>query len=68
MKCPVCDAELHWDSDVSYEDRGMEGDGIVSFMHCESCGCDIELYQPEINPYAKIKASEGHKNGSEESS
>ena len=54
MKCPVCGAELHWDSDETYEDRGIaEGKGIISFYHCVSCGCDIDLYQPDENPYTE---------------
>lgn len=33
-----------WDNDFSFEDVGMEGEGIVHFCHCENCGADIEYY------------------------
>ena len=36
-----------WDSDAAFEDRGIDGEGIVSFFHCPNCEADIELYLPE---------------------
>lgn len=35
---------LIWDSDFSFEDVGMEGEGIVHFLHCTHCGAWIEYY------------------------
>jgi hypothetical protein len=32
------------DSDFSFEDVGMEGEGIVHFCHCSNCGAQIEYY------------------------
>lgn len=31
-----------WDADYSFEDCGYEGEGIVHFCHCASCGAEIE--------------------------
>lgn len=33
-----------WDSDFSYEDYGIDGEGIVQCCHCENCGARIEYY------------------------
>lgn len=35
-----------WDCDYTYEDLFYEGDGIVSFWHCPSCGVEIEVKIP----------------------
>lgn len=31
-----------WDSDFTFEDMGMEGEGIVNVCHCTCCGAYIE--------------------------
>lgn len=31
-----------WDSDFTLEDCGYEGEGLVHFCHCTSCGAEIE--------------------------
>ena len=33
-----------WDGDFSFEDYGMEGDGIIHVCHCTNCGARIEYY------------------------
>ena len=33
-----------WDNDFSFEDVGMEGEGVVHFCHCSNCGAEIEYY------------------------
>lgn len=38
-----------WDSDFSFEDVGLEGEGIVHFCHCTVCGARIEYYIGECN-------------------
>lgn len=30
-----------WDSDFSFEDYGLDGEGIVHVCHCENCGARI---------------------------
>ena len=36
-----------WGSDASFDDLGMEGDGIVAFLSCSSCSAIAEFYLPE---------------------
>lgn len=33
-----------WDCDYSYEDFGMEGEGIVHVLHCPDCVATIEYH------------------------
>ncbi len=33
-----------WDNDFSYEDYGLEGEGIVHVLHCSNCGAYIEYF------------------------
>lgn len=33
-----------WDSDFSFEDYGMEGEGIIHECHCTNCGASITYY------------------------
>ena len=37
---------VYWESDFSFEDYGMEGEGIVHVCHCANCDADIEYYVP----------------------
>ena len=30
-----------WGCDFSFEDYGMEGEGIVHELHCSNCGAEI---------------------------
>lgn len=39
-----CTKGVIWDSDFSFEDVGLEEDGIVHFCHCTNCGARIEYY------------------------
>lgn len=39
-----CARAVILDSDFSFEDVGMEGEGIVHFCHCSNCGAQIEYY------------------------
>lgn len=36
--------QVIWDSDFSFEDVGLDGEGIVHFCHCPDCGANIEYY------------------------
>ena len=38
-----------WDSDFSYEDYGLDGEGIVQVCHCTHCGATVIYYIP-LNP------------------
>lgn len=33
-----------WDNDFTFEDMGLEGEGLVHICHCENRGADIEYY------------------------
>lgn len=44
-KCFICNGELIWMSDFDYEDIFGEGEGIVSYYHCNNCNADIEFAQ-----------------------
>lgn len=35
-----------WDCDFTFEDYGMEGEGIIHECHCENCGAQITYYIP----------------------
>lgn len=35
-----------WQSDFSFEDYGLEGEGVINVCHCANCGADIEYYIP----------------------
>ena len=37
---------VYWQSDFTFEDYGMEGEGIVHVLKCGYCGADIEYYVP----------------------
>lgn len=46
-----------WDSDYSYEEWGLEGEGIVQVLHCTNCGAEITYYisdesneEQDLNP------------------
>lgn len=36
-----------WESDFSFEDLGLEGEGIVHICHCGTCGAEIEYRIPD---------------------
>lgn len=44
--CPHCLHQIFWQNDYSYEDYGMQGDGIVTCWSCGNCGAYIEAYVP----------------------
>ena len=39
--CPNCNKELLWGGDHTYEDYGLEGDGMVTNCTCHNEECDI---------------------------
>tara|TARA_R110002167_G_scaffold244938_2_gene450403 strand:- start:10 stop:165 length:156 start_codon:yes stop_codon:yes gene_type:complete len=43
MDCWHCNAALIWGSDNSYEDYGMEGEGIISNFSCSNDDCDVTV-------------------------
>ena len=49
-ECFHCGARaVIWDCDYSFEDVGLEGEGLVHYLHCEECGAVIEYCIPMFN-------------------
>ena len=44
--CWHCGGRLCWDSDTDFESEDIEGEGVVSYLHCLDCGAEIR-YQVE---------------------
>lgn len=42
--CWFCGAKMIWGSDFSFEDYGIEGEGIVAILHCPNCNAVAEFY------------------------
>ena len=42
--CWFCFSPLRWNSDSSFEDYCMDGDGIVANLSCSECGATAEFY------------------------
>ena len=45
MKCYLCKSELIWGGDHTYEDYGIDGDGIVTNLNCSNDKCEVELIE-----------------------
>ena len=44
MNCWHCNKELISGGDHTFEDYGMEGEGIVSNLSCPNCPTSVEVY------------------------
>ena len=44
MNCWHCKSELIWGGDHTFEDYGMEGEGIVSNLSCQNCPVEVLVY------------------------
>lgn len=45
FECFHCgERTLIWGGDHTFEDYGIEGEGIVQNLHCENCGADVMYY------------------------
>jgi len=53
MNCWHCNTEVIWGGDHSFEDYSMEGDGIVSNLHCPKCEAEILIYLKDKNDTSK---------------
>jgi hypothetical protein len=42
--CWFCGALMNWSSDFSFEDYGIDGDGIVANLTCNGCKATAEFY------------------------
>lgn len=43
-KCWWCGADMIWGCDFSFEDCGMDGEGIVATFSCPGCQGTAEFY------------------------
>ena len=44
MNCWHCKSDLIWGGDHTFEDHGMEGNGIVSNLSCPNCPTEVLVY------------------------
>lgn len=51
MKCWHCGSELIWGGDFSFDDYGLDGDGIISNLSCSNLLCQAyyDVYLPLNN-------------------
>tara|TARA_R110001606_G_scaffold201990_1_gene350001 strand:- start:104 stop:262 length:159 start_codon:yes stop_codon:yes gene_type:complete len=51
MKCEECGLELIWGGDHTFEDHGLDGDGIVTNSSCDNddCSTGIVLTYIDLN-------------------
>ena len=51
MNCWFCNGEkeLMWNCDYTFEDFGVESDGIVTVLTCPNCNASFEGYLPLNN-------------------
>lgn len=60
-KCFHCGAEaVGWCSDADFEDIGREGEGVVHFLECGSCGARITY---EVGDEAEAEAEQAVEEG-----
>lgn len=45
--CWRCSHEMIWGGDFSYEDYGLDGEGVISNHSCPNCGASMEFYAGE---------------------
>lgn len=48
--CFFCGGKLAWMSDFTYAEVFNEGEGIVSYLKCLSCGCTAEFSRRDDTP------------------
>jgi len=44
MNCWFCNGKVIWNCDYSFDDYGIEGDGIVAALTCSNCNAFFEGY------------------------
>jgi len=60
MKCWHCNTELIWGGDFTYEDYGLEDEGIVSNLSCPN-----DLCEAYVEVYLKLKDDDEEDNSEE---
>ena len=46
MNCHFCGEKVIWGADFSYEDFGLDGEGIIATLSCSKCPASYEAYLP----------------------
>lgn len=46
MNCWHCGARLVWSNDFSFDEVGLEGEGIATRLNCSNCSAIVEVYLP----------------------
>jgi len=44
MNCWHCNSQLIWGGDHTFEDHGLDADGIVSNLSCPNCPVEVLVY------------------------
>ena len=60
MNCWHCKSKLIWGGDHTFEDYGMEGEGIVSKLSCPNCPLIIYVYV-DVEVYYNIDKEKNYK-------
>ena len=47
LVCFHCGGDVIWGGDFSFEDYGVDGEGIIHELHCKDCGAEIVYYCEE---------------------
>ncbi|MCD3276707.1 hypothetical protein [Clostridium botulinum] len=42
--CWYCGAKMIWNSDFTFEDYALEGEGVISILSCPNCQATAEFY------------------------
>ena len=48
--CFLCNCRVFWGNDFTFEDYGIEGEGIVHTYTCSGCGAFYEVYESIEGP------------------
>lgn len=55
MNCYHCETELIWGSDNTFEDAGIDGEGILTVLSCPECEAYVEVFKEyEEDEYNKL--------------
>lgn len=46
ISCYICGEELYWQNNFTYDEVGLEGNGILHTLYCNHCESSYEIMQP----------------------
>ena len=53
MKCWHCQNDVIWGGDHTFEEHGLDGDGVVSNLSCSKCEAQYLIYLGEKDGSSK---------------